>query len=75
MHRKYRGMFSRDLSDLSVDLGNDNTLLYVKDKGMVSVAELRNGSRSQQTDAVNKEVDVQLEKMVETFDTYIPVND
>lgn len=53
MPRKYRGMFSRDLS---VDLGHDNTLIYVKDKGMVSVAELRNESRSQQTDAVNIEI-------------------
>ena len=32
MFRKIRGMFS---SDLSIDLGTANTLIYVKEKGIV----------------------------------------
>ncbi|MFT4766619.1 MAG: rod shape-determining protein MreB, partial [Oleispira sp.] len=32
MFRKIRGLFS---SDLSIDLGTANTLIYVKEKGIV----------------------------------------
>ncbi len=53
MFRKLRGIFS---NDLSIDLGTANTLIYVRDKGIVlnepSVVALRNESGVKRVAAV-----------------------
>ena len=56
MFRKLRGMFS---NDLSIDLGTANTLIYVRDKGIVlnepSVVALRNETGQKRVAAVGLE--------------------
>src|ERR1700755_2049562 len=56
MFKRLRGYFS---SDLSIDLGTANTLIYVRDKGIVlnepSVAALRNESGQTRVAAVGLE--------------------
>jgi rod shape-determining protein MreB len=56
MFKKVRGMFS---NDISVDLGTANTLIYVKDKGIVlnepSVVALRNEGGQKRVAAVGLE--------------------
>ncbi|MDP4597988.1 MAG: rod shape-determining protein [Pseudomonadales bacterium] len=50
MFKKLRGLFS---SDLSIDLGTANTLIYVRDKGIVlnepSVVAIRNNNNNQKS--------------------------
>lgn len=50
MLKKLRGLFS---NDLSIDLGTANTLIYVRDQGIVlnepSVVAIRNNNNQQKT--------------------------
>ena len=56
MFKRLRGMFS---NDLSIDLGTANTLIYVKDKGIIldepSVVAIRMHNGQKTIEAVGRE--------------------
>ena len=79
MFKKLRAMFS---NDLSIDLGTANTLVYVKDKGIVlnepSVVSVRldktNGAKMS-VDAVGKAAKVMLGKNPDNIEVIRPMKD
>ena len=79
LFRKLRGLFS---NDLSIDLGAANTLVYIKDKGIVlnepSVVAVRldrNGGAQRKVDAVGKAAKVMLGRNPENIEVIRPMKD
>ena len=79
LFRKLRGLFS---NDLSIDLGTANTLVYIKDKGIVlnepSVVAVRldrNGGAQRKVDAVGKAAKVMLGRNPENIEVIRPMKD
>ncbi|AGN15086.1 rod shape-determining protein [Legionella pneumophila] len=76
MFRKLRGVFS---SDLSIDLGTANTLIYVRDKGIVlnepSVVALRNESGQKRVAAVGLEAKRMLGRTPGNINAIRPMKD
>ena len=76
MFRKLRGVFS---NDLSIDLGTANTLIYVKDKGIVlnepSVVALRNESGQKRVAAVGIEAKRMLGRTPGNINAIRPMKD
>lgn len=79
MFKKLRGMFS---NDLSIDLGTANTLVYVKNKGIVlnepSVVAVRldrNGGAQRKVDAVGRAAKVMLGKSPDNIEVIRPMKD
>ena len=79
MFKKLRAMFS---NDLSIDLGTANTLVYVKNKGIVlnepSVVAVRldkNGGAQRKVDAVGKAAKVMLGKNPDNIEVIRPMKD
>ena len=79
LFRKLRGLFS---NDLSIDLGTANTLVYIKDKGIVlnepSVVAVRldrNGGDQRKVDAVGKAAKVMLGRNPENIEVIRPMKD
>ena len=79
MFKKLRAMFS---NDLSIDLGNANTLVYVKNKGIVlnepSVVAVRldkNGGAQRKVDAVGKLAKNMIGKNPDNIEVIRPMKD
>ncbi len=79
MFKKLRGMFS---NDLSIDLGTANTLVYVKNKGIVlnepSVVAVRidrNGGAQRKVDAVGKSAKTMLGRSPDNLEVIRPMKD
>ncbi len=79
MFKKLRGMFS---NDLSIDLGTANTLVYVKNKGIVlnepSVVAVRldrNGGAQRKVDAVGKAAQRMLGRNPDNIEVIRPMKD
>lgn len=76
MFRKLRGVFS---NDLSIDLGTANTLIYVRDKGIVlnepSVVALRNESGQKRVAAVGIEAKRMLGRTPGNINAIRPMKD
>lgn len=79
MFKKLRAMFS---NDLSIDLGTANTLVYVKNRGIVlnepSVVAVRldkNGGAQRKVDAVGKAAKVMLGKNPDNIEVIRPMKD
>ena len=79
MFKKLRSMFS---NDLSIDLGTANTLVYVKNKGIVlnepSVVAVRldrNGGAQRKVDAVGKAAKIMLGRRPDNLDVIRPMKD
>lgn len=79
MFKKLRAMFS---NDLSIDLGTANTLVYVKNKGIVlnepSVIAVRldpNGGAQRKVEAVGKAAKVMLGKNPDNIEVIRPMKD
>ncbi|MBO6258284.1 MAG: rod shape-determining protein [Succinivibrio sp.] len=79
MFKKIRSMFS---NDLSIDLGTANTLVYVKNKGIVlnepSVVAVRidrNGGSQKKVDAVGKAAKVMLGRNPDNIEVIRPMKD
>ncbi|MCR5084477.1 MAG: rod shape-determining protein [Succinivibrionaceae bacterium] len=79
MFKKLRGMFS---NDLSIDLGTANTLVYVKNKGIVvnepSVVAVRidrSGSSQRKVDAVGKAAKLMLGRNPDNIEVIRPMKD
>lgn len=79
LFRKLRGLFS---NDLSIDLGTANTLVYIKEKGIVlnepSVVAVRldrNGGAQRKVDAVGKAAKVMLGRNPENIEVIRPMKD
>ena len=76
MFRKLRGAFS---NDLSIDLGTANTLIYVRDKGIVlnepSVVALRNESGGKRLAAVGVEAKRMLGRTPGNINAIRPMKD
>ena len=76
MFRKLRGVFS---NDLSIDLGTANTLIYVRDKGIVlnepSVVALRNESGQKRVAAVGLEAKRMLGRTPGNINAIRPMKD
>ena len=79
MFKKIRSMFS---NDLSIDLGTANTLVYVKNKGIVlnepSVVAVRldrNGGSQRKVDAVGKAAKTMLGRSPDNLEVIRPMND
>ena len=79
MFKKLRSMFS---NDLSIDLGTANTLVYVKNKGIVlnepSVVAVRldrNGGAQRKVDAVGKAAKTMLGRSPDNLEVIRPMKD
>ena len=79
MFKKLRSMFS---NDLSIDLGTANTLVYVKNKGIVlnepSVVAVRldrNGGAQRKVDAVGKAAKIMLGRSPDNLEVIRPMKD
>ena len=79
MFKKLRSMFS---NDLSIDLGTANTLIYVKNKGIVlnepSVVAVRldrNGGAQRKVDAVGKAAKIMLGRSPDNLEVIRPMKD
>lgn len=79
MFKKLRSMFS---NDLSIDLGTANTLVYVKNKGIVlnepSVVAVRldrNGGAQQKVDAVGRAAKTMLGRSPDNLEVIRPMKD
>ncbi len=79
MFKKLRSMFS---NDLSIDLGTANTLVYVKNKGIVlnepSVVAVRldrNGSAQRKVDAVGRAAKTMLGRSPDNLEVIRPMKD
>lgn len=76
MFRKLRGVFS---NDLSIDLGTANTLIYVRDKGIIlnepSVVALRNESGQKRVAAVGIEAKRMLGRTPGNINAIRPMKD
>ncbi len=79
MFKKIRSMFS---NDLSIDLGTANTLVYVKNKGIVlnepSVVAVRldrNGGAQRKVDAVGKAAKIMLGRSPDNLEVIRPMKD
>mgnify|MGYP000497399874 FL=1 len=79
MFKKLRSMFS---NDLSIDLGTANTLIYVKNKGIVlnepSVVAVRldrNGGAQRKIDAVGKAAKIMLGRSPDNLEVIRPMKD
>lgn len=79
MFKKLRSMFS---NDLSIDLGTANTLVYVKNKGIVlnepSVVAVRldrNGGAQRKVDAVGRAAKTMLGRSPDNLEVIRPMND
>ena len=79
MIKKLRSMFS---NDLSIDLGTANTLVYVKNKGIVlnepSVVAVRldrNGGAQRKVDAVGKAAKIMLGRSPDNLEVIRPMKD
>ncbi|HSW71560.1 MAG TPA: rod shape-determining protein, partial [Gammaproteobacteria bacterium] len=78
MFKKLRGLFS---SDLSIDLGTANTLIYVRGRGIIlnepSVVAIRNGSNSghKHVAAVGSEAKLMLGRTPENIVAIRPMKD
>ncbi|GIR68808.1 MAG: hypothetical protein CM15mP74_00590 [Halieaceae bacterium] len=73
MLKRLRGMFS---TDMSIDLGTANTLIYVKDRGIIldepSVVAIRMHNGQKSIEAVGKEAKRMLGRTPGTFKRYAP---
>ncbi|MDO5351899.1 MAG: rod shape-determining protein [Succinatimonas sp.] len=79
MFKKLRSLFS---NDLSIDLGTANTLIYVKNKGIVlnepSVVAVRldrNGGAQRKVDAVGKAAKIMLGRSPDNLEVIRPMKD
>ena len=76
MFKRFRGMFS---SDLAIDLGTANTLIYVRDQGMVlnepSVVAIRNSNNQKTVTAVGVDAKRMLGRTPKNITAIRPLRD